>query len=205
MSTHAKLNANVRDVLGNSVRILRREGYTPAVVYSNSFKSLPIKVLSNELYKIYKETGKTHVIDLNIDGKVQPTIIKAVDAHPFKHQIRHVDFYAVDLKKEVTSEVPLKVVGVSPAVKELGAILNQLEFNLEVTALPESMPEEIEVDISQLKEFGDQIKVKDLVTKTKKFTIQTDFDTVLISLTTQSLDDEVVEEVQSTEEQKKEN
>lgn len=185
MSKHAKLNAQKRDVIGNSVRIMRRNGETPAVVYSKTFNSLPVTVNSRELMMVYKNAGRSKVIELDIDGTIQPVIVKDIDSHPFKYIIRHVDFYAVDLKKEVESLVPVILVNQSPAVKNTGAILNQQINEISVLALPDNIPSQIEVDISSLVEFSDVIKVSNLATS-KKYTIVEDLDSIIVSLASQS-------------------
>lgn len=199
MSSHAKLNANVREITGNQVRKLRRDDIIPAVVYSNTFKSTSVQVKKGELMKVLKLSGKTNVIDLNIDGKVQPVLIKTIDSHPYKALVRHVDFYAVDLKKEVSSVVPIVLIGESPAVKEQGAILNQQLYNLDILALPDNMPEEIEVDITSLNDFGDHIKVEDLKSGSK-YKIENEADSLIISLIGQSVE---VEEASVVGEEKK--
>lgn len=201
MSTHVQLNANKRNVVGNSVRILRRNGLTPAVIYSKTYPSTPLELHSNEFMKIYKIAGKNSVIDLNIDGKIETCIIHKIDTHPFKPIIRHVDFLLVDMKKEVESEVPVILVGVSPAVKESGAILNQVLNTLTVKALPDLIPKSIEISIESLVEYGDIISIENLPAN-ENYSFVDDGDTLIVSLTSETVDapetNTVVEEAPAT-------
>jgi large subunit ribosomal protein L25 len=189
-SNHAILKATKRVTLGNKAKTLRRENKIPAVIYSKKFPSTPIQIDVGEFLKVYKTAGRTKVIDLDIDGKVQPTVIQDMDIHPFKHSVRHVDFYVVNLKEKIVSTVPLSFSGEAEGVKNLGGVLNTNLSEVEVEALPDKMPAEIIVDISVLVDFDSTIHISN-IPASKDYKIVSDPEMLVANLISQSEEEEV--------------
>lgn len=184
--THASLVANTRTTLGNSVRKIRKDGLLPAVIYSKSVSPIALQLPLGEFIKVFKTAGKTHVIDLKIDTKkAVPCIVQELDVDPVSGGLRHVDFLAVNLKEKVVASVPVTIVGEAPAVKELDGVLTTPVQELDVEALPDSIPSEIVVDVSTLVSFDDVIRVENLPVS-ETYTIKEDPDTVLASITAQT-------------------
>ena len=198
MSKHYQLNASLRDLLGTkSMKVVRRKGDSPAVIYSKSLKSISLSINTGEFLKVYKQSGYTHVIDLSIDGKVQPCLVKDLDVHPSKRTLRHVDFIAVNLKEKITAFVPIKLTGVSEGAKNLGGVVNPALEEIEIEALPDNLPEEIVVNIESLKTFGDAIYIRDIKVNSK-YVILAQADELVVNLAEQSQEiiaEEVVTEV----------
>lgn len=162
-TTHSILKAQTRTLLGNIGMKLRRQGLIPAVVYGFNIDSpLHISLAYNEFEKIHRVAGSTTVVDLEIDGKKFNTLIHDLQYHPVKDTIIHVDFLAVNMKSSVEAEVPLVFVGVALPVKQDGASLNKTIERVLVSALPDSIPHEIEVDLSLIQSLNDVIRVSDL-------------------------------------------
>lgn len=159
---HIELQAQNRTITGNQSRKLRRDGILPAVVFGKSFGSTNVQVVYSDFYKVYKQSGKNHVIDLIIDGKKTPVIVHDIDVHPVKGLPRHIDFLAVNLKEKVTASVPVEITGEAIGIKEQGGVLIQNLEEIEVSALPDSIPGSIVVDVTNLKEIGDHISVEQL-------------------------------------------
>jgi large subunit ribosomal protein L25 len=190
---HLNLQVKTRIILGNQVRKLRREGKLPAVIYSNKLSSLSVELPLGDFNRVYKESGKNHVIDIKIEGgKSYPCIVHALDIHPVTGVVRHVDFLFVNLKEKVVASVPVVYVGESKAVKELGGVLNTSVSELEVLALPDEIPAEIVVDISSIEDYGDAIRLQDLA-MVKTYEIQEDPEFLIASVTAPTA--EVVEEI----------
>jgi len=156
------LSAKIRSDFGRKVKILRKKGILPAVLYGPKIKPLPLEVDLKEFEKIYKEAGETSLISLGVDGKSFLVLIHDVAKDPISDVFLHVDFYQPNLEEEVQAKVPLVFEGSSSAVKELGGTLVHNISELEVKALPEHLPKEIRVDISKLKTFEDHIFIRDL-------------------------------------------
>ena len=108
---HFQLSANTRSVLGNSVRKLRKQGLLPAVLYGQNFNSLPIQIDKKTFLKLYKQVGKTNVIDLSVDSQTLPVIVQDLDIDPVFGDVRHADFLVVNLKQKVKVTVPIQYIG----------------------------------------------------------------------------------------------
>jgi len=157
-----ELKAEMRTVLGGKVRQLRRSGYIPAVLYGKGQKAVNLQVGGKDFAKVLKEAGESTLIYVNVGKESYPTIIHDVSRDPVKDGIIHADFYKVNLSEKIKTEVPVVFIGESPAVKDFSGIFVRNINELEVEALPQNLPHEITIDISVLKNIGDQILVKDV-------------------------------------------
>ena len=149
-----KFNATSRSVQGTSAsRRLRHAGRVPAIVYGGTEPALNIELDHNEIYHALRK-GEFHasILDMNLEGGAQKVLLRAVQWHPYKQQVLHVDFQRVDAKHVITMKVPLHFINgdSSPAVKLGGAMLSQVQNELEVTCLPANLPQFIEVDLGQM-------------------------------------------------------
>lgn len=156
MTLHLK--AEERNVFGKKLKLARKEGKLPAVLYGRGKKTTPLFVDLKEFKKIWKEAGETAIIKI----KNEDAIIQDVSIDPVKNEPIHADFYIVEMDKLITAEVPLVFEGVSPAEKELGGILVKVMHKVEVEALPRNLPHDLKVDISKLIALGDQLAIKDI-------------------------------------------
>jgi large subunit ribosomal protein L25 len=180
---HFQLSANTRTVLGNLVRKLRKQGLLPAVLYGQNFNSLPIQIDKKTFLKLYKQVGKTNVIDLSVDSQTLPVIVQDLDIDPVFGDVRHVDFLVVNLKQKVKVTVPIQYIGTPIGVKQLGAVLTVNLDELEIEVLPEKIPNFITVDVTNLTNIHDSISVADLLQVAQDYQILNDPETILVSLT----------------------
>src|SRR3989338_1921157 len=162
VSNKIELNAQNREVLGSGVKKLRRDGYVPAVLYGKGQEPLPLQVPLKDFNKAFKMAGESTLVYINVGGQSYPTIIHDVSRDTLTDGILHADFYKVRLDEKIKTNVPVVFVGESPAVKDLGGIFVRNVNELEVEALPQNLPHELKIDISFLKNFGDQILVKNI-------------------------------------------
>jgi large subunit ribosomal protein L25 len=181
MSTKHTLDASVRTVIGKKVKHLRQQGFIPATVYGKGFEPVSISVEERPFAAIYRRSGKTALIDLNIAGRNASVFVQEVQRHPLSRNIIHIDFKAVDLKVAIHIEVPVVTVGESPIVARGDALINHALSAVMVEALPAELPQHIEVDVSGLDDFDKTITVAD-IPAAKGYTILTDPSQVLISL-----------------------
>lgn len=157
-----ELNAKTREILGKKVKVLRKKGVIPAVVYGEKVKSMPLEVGYKEFENIYKIGGESTIIKLKIGKEAKNVLIYDVSKDPVSGKFIHVDFYVVRMDKVITAEVHLVFEGESPAVEtEEGTLVKNIT-EVEVEALPANLPSELKVDISVLKTFDDLIHIKDL-------------------------------------------
>jgi large subunit ribosomal protein L25 len=158
---HPKLTVEERKILGKKIKALRREGILPGNVYGKDIKSTAVQVAENDFHKIYVEVGETGLVDLELKDKTMPVLIHNV-ATDFRNKILHVDFYKVDLKAKTKAMVPIETVGEPKAVSEKIGLLMQILSEVEVEALPEELPEKIEVNVEHLATVDEQVIVGQL-------------------------------------------
>jgi large subunit ribosomal protein L25 len=177
------LKAEKRDTLGRKVKHLRSEGFIPANIFGKKVKSLSVKVSLEKFKEVYKEAGETGVVELDLDGKEKrPVLIHNVQVGPLNGNILHIDFLQVDLKEKVTAEVPVELIGESPAEKQgLGTVVTQVN-EIEVEALPQDLPEKFEVDLSVLTEVDQSIFIKDIKVDAAKVTILDNLDDIVVKV-----------------------
>lgn len=178
---HPQLKVEARTVLGKKVKKLRREGLLPANIYGKELKSTAVQLPLKDFQTVYDEVHETGLIDVMLDGKTRPVLIKNVHIDTFLHRPLHADFYQVNLKEKVKSMVPVVITGEPKAVTEKIGMLIQLLNEIEVEALPEDLPENIEIDVTPLATVDDQITV-DQLKVAKAVTVHTDAGQVVVKI-----------------------
>ena len=159
-----QLKTESRNVFGKKLKLNREGGKLPAVLYGKGIETTPLFVSSKEFKKIWKDAGESTIINLENNDNKKPigVIIHEVSVDPMKDEPLHVDFYKVEMNKPIKATIPLVFEGISPAVKELGAMLVKILREVEIEALPKNLPHEIKIDISKLTQFGSHITVADI-------------------------------------------
>jgi len=158
------INATARDDQGKGAsRRLRREEKIPAIVYGAGKEPSAISLNIHEItHLLENDDAYTSVLDLSIDKKVEPVIIKDLQRHPAKNTVTHVDLLRINMKQAIVTSIPLNFTGSDDnEALRLGAILNQFVNAVEVSCLPADMPNGIEVDVSSLA-LGDHISLTGL-------------------------------------------
>lgn len=177
------LEATKRDVFGKKVNKLREKGLIPSNIFGKNIKSTAITIEGKLLDKAQKQAGSTSLIYLKVNGdKERPVLLQNIQKHPVSGDVLHVDFRQVDLKEKVVANVPLEQTNESPAVKDKVGLLLWVIDEIEVEALPTDLPEKITVDVSSLKEIGQEIYVKNLQVDRSKLQINTGENEVIVKL-----------------------
>ncbi len=177
-----KLICEPRAKFGKQNRALRKSGFVPANIYGEGMEPVSVSLKEKDFMIAFKQAGETSIIECEIGGEKIPTLISDIAIHPVLDKVLHVDFRKVNLKKKVEVEVPVVLIGESLAVKTMGGVLLQQMNEIEIVALPQSIPTNIQIDISVLKEIGSEIKIQDL-TKSDDYEILEDGDRVIASIT----------------------
>lgn len=180
-SKKVSLKVELRQVFGKKLNKIRKLGLVPGNVYGPDFKSQSVSVLYKDLVKTYKKVGETGVVYLLLDKDNIPVLIKTIQKHPVSGSLLHIDFRKIDLSKKIETAVPVKTIGVSEAVSQKSGVLLVQSDTLLIEALPEDIPSYIEVDISVIKEIGQEIKVVDLK-KSDKYEIKTLAEKVVVAV-----------------------
>jgi large subunit ribosomal protein L25 len=172
-----------REVKGKKVRFLRRGGLVPCNIYGHGIESQPVQVEARKLGQIIARAGGTDLIALKIGGTDTPgmVLIRDVQRNPMTGEPIHVDFYQVNMAEKLKADVPLVFIGTAPALKLKNVSLLHAMTALQIEALPDDLPHNIEVDISSLALPEQSIHVKDLKVSSK-ITILADPDQMLIKV-----------------------
>ena len=165
MSIEKTLNVQKRDGRGKGPNgRLRAKDLVPGVFYTASGENIMVQAPTLPLEKLYETVGHTTVFNLEIDDngskEVHPVLIWQVQRHPYKNCFLHIDYYGVDLDKEVRVDVPLEFVGVAKGTK-LGGVLETYRENVRLASKPMDMPQKVVVDVTDMN-IGDTISVADL-------------------------------------------
>lgn len=147
------IEATVRQDKGRGAsRRLRREERVPGVVYGGGKEPVSLSIEHKKIVKsLGVEAFYSKILTLKTDSKNEKVILKDVQRHPFKASVLHVDFQRVRADEKLHMHIPLHFVGADkcPGVKEGGQI-SHIMSDVEVSCLPDDLPEFIEVDVSEL-------------------------------------------------------
>ena len=166
MSQTQSLAVKTRAGLGKGAcRKLRADDMVPGVYYDAKGVNVPVMVEHLPLQKLYSKIASSHVFDLQIEGdagaETKPALVWKVEHHPTKPRITHVDFYGVDLTKEIQVRVPVEVVGKSKGQVK-GGLLEIYRESIEVVCLPLAIPDKVVLDIANV-DINESIQIADVV------------------------------------------
>lgn len=185
-SDHVQIKATERTEFGTSrTKRLRAQGLVPGVLYRAGTESLSFVLPGRDLDRaIHGEHGKTAVFEISVEGHpTVPALLKDWDLNPVRGNLIHVDFQQVDLSQKVQANVPLVLEGLAVGVRD-GGVLGQPVHEVTISALPDAIPDSIEIDVSAL-EAGEVLRFSDLTAPTGVEIIG-DPETVVASVTAAS-------------------
>ena len=158
------LNTEEKTTIGSrSSRRLRRDGKVPGVLYGLGQDPEIFSVDYGDLRgALTTDAGLNALIQLSVNGTNQLSILKTLQRHPVKDEVIHVDFVRVDPNQELAVEVPIILEGVAKKVTDQNGMVDQTMFSLSVLSLPDSIPNELTANVSEL-EINDAIRVSDVV------------------------------------------
>ena len=165
MSTGFALEVDDRPDLGTgSSRRLRRRGKVPAIIYGGGRKPRAV-VLDHArlLREMEREAFHTSILTLTRGDVSQPVVVKDFQRHPSRRQVLHLDFLRIREDEKISLNVPLHFIGgdVAVGVREQGGEVSVQRTEVEVSCLPKDLPENIEVDISEL-ELNQRLHLTDI-------------------------------------------
>lgn len=153
------IEAQPRETGSSAARKIRNNNHVPCILYGRTVESTPLKIPISALNKlIYRRTAP--VAEVQMNGESWNCILKDYDLHPLTDRPLHADFQALEEGDEVTITVPVNYTGI-PIGQQNGGDTQQLARELTISVLPENIPSQIEVDISDLA-IGDSLHVYDL-------------------------------------------
>lgn len=184
------LQAKERKELRHSeLKQIRTNGNIPAIIYGTKVDSKPVYVSSADLTKTIRQVGRNGVISLDVDGGKQDVVLTDYQEDSIKREIIHVDFLAVDKSSKINVEVRLVLAGDHGRCKGwrcLTAVLHQLS----VTSTPDNIPQQIEVDVTNL-QVGETLTIADILNQGSTFQINHENDEVIASILPPKQEDEI--------------
>jgi large subunit ribosomal protein L25 len=158
-----------------------------------------VQLSAREFDQTFRQAGRTSLIDVTVPGQAKQSVfVHAVQRHPVRRDIIHVDFLAVDLTHDFTVAVPLHFIGEPEIVKRNEAVVNHLLNTLDIRTLPANVPANIEVDVSGLEGLDQNISAGDIALP-ENVALITPADTIVVSLTPSRTEQEAEEAVEATE------
>ena len=193
-----ELAVEVREGTGKGpARRLRASGRVPAVCYGRGAKSLGISLDPLALDQLLKGStaGMNTLIALQVEGGGEyhgkPMLVKELQRNPVSQQILHADLYAVNLQEAIQVSVPIHLEG-SPEGVKMGGILDQTLREVELECMPQAIPEELRLDVSELL-VGQSLHVRDLSIP-EGATLLSDLDLSVVTVATPAVEEEPVAE-----------
>jgi large subunit ribosomal protein L25 len=160
-----EVTANPRSVQGTGAsRRLRREGKVPGILYGADKPAQAIELDHNSLYlQMRQEAFHASILTMSLQGGKDRVLLRNVQMHPWKPQVLHVDFQRVSANQKIHMRVPLhfKNADIAPGVKVGGGIVAHVMSDIDISCLPDDLPEFIEVDLANL-QLGNSIHLAEL-------------------------------------------
>src|SRR5258706_8388554 len=160
-----EISARKREAQGTGAsRRLRSAGKVPGVLYGGEKGAVNIVLEHQALFlNLRNERFHASILTMDLEGAKEQVLLRALNMHPFKLQVQHVDFQRVSKDKKVHMKLPLHLAKAakSPDVKEQGGLVSHVLNELNISFLPDDLPEFIEVDLSSLT-VGHSVHVRDL-------------------------------------------
>jgi len=144
------------------VKRLRLDGIIPAEIFGRDFANQHLSVSEKEFVRVFKEAGKSTIINLEINAKEKVSVlIKHTQNHPITGKTLSVDFYRIKADEKIQTRIPIEFTGTAPVEKQ-GFLIVKVMNELEIEALPQDIPREIKVDLVSLGGKEDKVHVKNL-------------------------------------------
>jgi len=155
MKISFELAAEARNDEGKGAsRRLRHAGRVPAILYGGKAEPQSLSFNHEKLLTLVEnEKFYSTIVGINVGGQVQPVVVKDLQMHPAKNQVLHLDLQRVLDDEKIRLRLPIHFKGesVSPGVKTQGGIASHRLADIEVQCLAKDLPEEIVLDLSQMK------------------------------------------------------
>jgi large subunit ribosomal protein L25 len=149
---------------GASRRLRRETGKIPAIVFGGADKTpQSLSLVHKDLYKsLEDERFFSSVLTLNIDGNEEKVILKDLQRHPAKPLVLHADFLRVSDDSKIKITIPLHFINENKcAALKLGGTASHSMNQVEITCLPQHLPECLEIDMSSV-EAGQIVHLSDI-------------------------------------------
>lgn len=162
------ISATARTDTGKGAsRRLRRTGHLPGIIYGAGSEPSMISLSHNELlHHLENDAFYSHVLTLNVEGKTERVVLKALQRHPSKPFVEHADFMRVQDDQAFNMKIPVHFENEAncPGVKR-GGTATKYMTSVEVRCKPGDLPENISIDMSNM-DVGHSVHLADLTPPT---------------------------------------
>lgn len=163
------LHVRLRKANTSENKQLRKDLRVPAVLYGSHMDPQPISLDHNELSKFIRDHHVGSSLNLELEGKEIFVILKAVQVHPVKGDVLHLDFQALQAGEKVRVTIPVFLSGLDKVHQDI--IVQELNTEIELSVLPQHLIDSITVDVSEV-QVGDTLSIADLpINSDKNFEI----------------------------------
>ena len=157
------ISLNVTETSYATAKDARKDDRIPVAYYAKGVKNRSFSLSYQDFQKAYKKGGRTTIMTfVNEKKEEMPCIVHEIQYHPVTDRVIHVDVMAVDMNKKIRTKVPVRLVGISPAVRDLGGILVLSKSAIEIECLPKDLVNEFVLDVSAIADFHTSLKIKDI-------------------------------------------
>jgi len=198
------LNAQLRNI-EDKTKELRNDRIIPAVVYGKNKKPESIQMGYSDFLKLFRISGESHIINLKVWKDETEVLVHEIQREPVSGDFIHIDFYAITRWELLTTKIHLNFIGESEAAK-LGGLIEEHIKEIEVKCLPKNLVDGFDVDLSELKNMWDSIRVSDLKLW-ENFELSSNIEDIIVSVSKPAkieVEEEVVSEEVASEENKEE-
>ncbi len=179
-----EIDVHPRQSSGSSAcRRIRRDGFLPAIVYARGEQSVSAQVPTKAFVTAASRSRSSQIFTLKseiaaLNGR--KALVKGIQREHLSGSVLHIDFQALRENEAIIVEIPIRLTGEAYGVKTEGGILSITAHQLSVSCLPRLIPEEVVLDISELK-IGDSIHARELPLP-EGVTLEVDGDETIVSV-----------------------
>ena len=163
---HYALTARIREQKGKeAAKKIRKDNKVPAIFYGPNTDSMMLTVEHSDLRRILKKTvGESIILQLQIESDkgtdTRMVILKELITDPIKNIYLHADFHEISMDRELTVEVPIRLLNTPTGVTD-GGILQHVRREITISCLPEKLVDFIEMDVANL-DIGESLHIRDI-------------------------------------------
>jgi large subunit ribosomal protein L25 len=172
----------------SALKKIRETGNIPAIIYGAKVENKSVVVNSIDLIKTIRDVGRNGIISMDVNGDKHDVILTDYQEDAIKREIIHADFLAVNKSSKINVSVRLVLAGDAAGVKD-GGVLQQPVHELSITSIPSEIPQQIEVDVTNL-QVGETLTVSDILYQ-GSFTINHEEDEVIASILPPKQEEEI--------------
>lgn len=182
MALGQKIDCKPREIKSKGfLNQMKAKDLVPGIIYGQGQEAEPVFLAGRELSRIFDKHGSNGLFALQMEGAAKPAmaLVKEVQKHPINGKVIHVDFMTVNMNEKIRGTVTIYIHGEDEIINK-GGILQAGAKELEVSCMPQDLPEHVIVDVSAL-EIGQKMVISDLQVP-EGVEVTSDMDTMVVTV-----------------------